>query len=59
MDNKYTELKLQYERDLQELKLKSERELREVEIKAQSSALPAPREDLTVLKERIKESMNN
>lgn len=59
LDNKYTEMKIQYENDLAELRRKTDNELRELEANAVRIAEPAPEADLEVLKQRLKESLEN
>ncbi|OMJ92848.1 hypothetical protein SteCoe_4297 [Stentor coeruleus] len=59
LDNKYTEMKIQYENDLAELRRKTDNELRELEANAVRIVEPAPEADLEILKQRLKESLEN
>ena len=59
LDNKYTEMKIQYENDLAELRRKTDNELRELEANAVKIIEPAPEADLEILKQRLKESLEN
>ncbi|OMJ78199.1 hypothetical protein SteCoe_22045 [Stentor coeruleus] len=59
LDNKYTEMKIQYENDLAELRRKTDNELRELEANAVRIVEPAPEADLDILKQRLKESLEN
>ena len=59
LDNKYTEMKIQYENDLAELRRKTDSELRELEANAVRIVEPAPEADLEILKQRLKESLEN
>ena len=59
LDNKYTEMKIQYENDLAELRRKTDNELRELEANAVRIVEPAPEAELEILKQRLKESLEN
>ena len=59
LDNKYTEMKIQYENDLADLRRKTDNELRELEANAVKIIEPAPEADLEILKQRLKESLEN
>jgi serine/threonine protein kinase len=59
LDNKYTEMKIQYENELAELRRKTDNELRELEANAVKIVEPAPEADLEILKQRLKESLEN
>ncbi|OMJ82312.1 hypothetical protein SteCoe_17027 [Stentor coeruleus] len=59
LDNKYTEMKIQYENDLAELRRKTDNELRELEANTMKIVEPTPEADLDILKQRLKESLEN
>ena len=59
LDNKYTEMKIQYENDLAELRRKTDNELKDLEANAVRIVEPAPEAELEILKQRLKESLEN